>query len=280
MNKVIIALFFTLSLAAAQDACTQDLYSALPLLQKTYMDYNNRNWAAIEGNIEKFIPIARLMLNDCAGVQIPDSPRVQACIDDTTAIARLFVPLIVDSTNKTALLELLTALPTKLTHLYSSCINPPKSWFLEDDEFYTVDETVGLEIVEYLKSKLNNIESSATTIVKGAKECFNNASAIIPALTKLVSDVVAHAGFETVNDDLVSIFSQVNGICDACGIPQPKTPSGPVDVQKCLLAVDGLVVIANEVISADGDIFKMIAAVQKFIVAAPATLSICGIQKN
>jgi len=213
--------------------------------------------------------LGQLLLADCAGVTIPDSPRVQACIDDSTHIARLVVPLIVDVKNKTAILDLITVLPDVLSHLYSVCINPSSM----DQEFFTIEEAAELEVLEYLRQK----KRSWDVVVSSISDCFSNATMLFPALKKLVDDSRTHASFDVINADLVAIFAQTNTICTACGIPQPKTPIGPVDIQQCLLAADDLAIIANGIVTSQGDISKIIGGVRAFVSAMPHALYVCGL---
>jgi len=255
MNKFVIALCFTLAIASAQD-CSSDFYAALPALQKMYMDYNAKNWAAVEGDIERFIPTAKDMLAHCANVTLPDTPALNACIEDGKAIARLVVPLIVDSSNQTALMNLMVQLPGLASHIYSTCIKPTNTLELFQEDFDT--------------------EAFSLNFVKGFAQCAGNITAMFPDMKDLVEDLANNAPIQVISEDIMTILGHTNNVCDACGLPRPEAHIAQGDIEECLNGAEKIGEMVHDVLASKGNIpvaLTKLAALAEFLptVAAQCT---------
>jgi hypothetical protein len=258
MNRVFFGLFCAvLAVASAQGECMKDIELSIPILEKIYFDVAAKNWVALEVDIERLIPIAKIIFADCANYKIPDSPRVQACITNTEIIARLAMPLIVNPEDEEALYNLLLELPGYLTTLYTQCINP--------HEIKSVDDYVTVLLQE--KEMEGNIFN-----------CISNVVALFPNLKKLVGDVKAHSNIEIIEADLTQIMVQLDTVCDACGIPKPGHFVKPVDMQQCIADVDNMYGIVVEILKAKFNVSKMIQGIRELAQKLPITLADCGVQ--
>lgn len=249
-----LALCLVLAVVSAQDTCSQDMMSALPALEKLYMDYNNNNWAAVEGDLERFIPTIKLILADCANYTIPDTPRVQACIENVKTIARLIVPVLVDPNNQTTLLYFLEQLPLPLTQLYTQCINPQ-----------------AFEAKPALP-KLNKF--SVPDIFK----CTSSISRTFPDLKRLVIDIKPEASLVVLKSDISNILRSLKPVYAACGIPEPSVKLGLVNEELCARDAENLASIAKDILNSQGNISKMLASTSVLIQSIPAVLVDCGLK--
>lgn len=108
--------------------------------------------------------------------------------------------------------------------------------------------------------------------------CIQAATALVGPFTKLIKDIKENRrDFETINGDITGIFSNTNAICSACGIPQPKTKTGPVDIQKCILDADIIAKSANNIIQAKGNFLIVAGELQNIMLQGPTILEHCGI---
>lgn len=258
MNKAVIGLFCVfLAVASAQLECMQAIQASIPEFEKMYSECTANKWVDFETDLEKFIPTARLILTSCAGYNITDTPRVQACITNGEGIARLLAPILVNPEDMTALYKLLFQLPGYLSAFYGQCINPVD---IKNDFDY-------VSVLLEQKAREGDIYN-----------CISSAMAMLPTLKKLTIDIVSQADVQTIQEDLAQIGGQVYTVCDNCGIPRPEKLFQVNDVEQCMARVMTLYNVIESILNANGDIPKILQGIKALVMLVPAALNDCGIK--
>lgn len=271
MNKIVFALVVSLAVVSAQDMCQLYLFSALPALQPLYTSYKEQNWVKLESQIENLVPTAQLISENCFGKAIFSSSVSKNCLKDIFGLARLIAPVAQQANNSEALVNLVNNFYPTLKSAYMTCYTDIAFASNEDVEYADIEE------ISFAQDDLDALEDLSIKIdIFG---CINDVAGIVPLFTQFIKDVKDKKGFEVVTGDLRQILSNVNRICDDCGIPKPSGKKGPVDVQQCLLDAEGLAQDAYAVVQAvkAKSIGSIFSGIKQFFSDLPKTLSDCGL---
>lgn len=262
MNKVIIALFLTLAVVSAQDFCQLYLLSVVPLFSPLYNNYKNRDWVALEKNIETLIPSAQLITQNCLNYTILASQGSQRCLKSVYTLARMFAPLANQLNNSEALVNLVNNFGSATQEFYTACYYNP---------LYGSTEYEIALFESFDGESLEDFE------VKDIFGCIGSATQMFPLFKGFIDDVKGKKGFQVISDDLKQIFAAISPLCENCGIPKPKGKGGPVDIGACLVSAEKLADDAYLIVNSGSNFSKIIQGISAFINDLGAALGQCGV---
>jgi len=262
MNKVLFALFLTLAVVSAQDMCQISLIGVLPLLQPLYTNYRNRDWVALEKNVESLIPSSQIVTQYCLDSTILTTDASQRCLKSVYSLARMFAPLANQANNSEALVTLVNNFKDASKEFYTACFFNPLSGITQE------------ELALFESFDIVALEGAHVTDIFG---CITSVSRMIPLFKTFIDDVKGKKGYEVISADLKQIFAGISPLCDECGLPKPSGKGGPVDIGACLVSADKLADDAYLIVKSGLDFTKIISGITAFIRDLAPALSQCGI---